>query len=45
MPDNFLKIKWVEADSFKRLDADLVSFLVTDMGMTDLQIDELFTGQ
>jgi hypothetical protein len=43
MDDCFLKVKWLNADFFKRLDVDLVAYLHS-LGMTDEQIDELFTA-
>lgn len=43
MPDCVLKIKWTEADTFKRTDVDLCDFLYS-LGMTDEEIDELFNN-
>lgn len=43
MDDCFLKVKWLNADFFKRLDVDLVAYFYS-LGMTDEQIDDLFTA-
>jgi hypothetical protein len=43
MDDCFLKVKWLNADFFKRLDIDLDAYLHS-LGMTDEQIDDLFTA-
>lgn len=41
MPDCLLKLKWTEAELFKRTDKDLESYL-KNLGMTDEEIDDLF---
>jgi hypothetical protein len=45
MPDDsVLKINWEYETVFKRLDSNLVDFCTQTLGMTDGQIDELFTA-
>ena len=44
LPDtNIVKIKWVDAHTFIRTDPDLESFCLNELGLTDEQIDQLFT--
>ena len=39
---DFMRIKWYDAQTFERLDPDLIAFCVQVLGLDDAGIDSLF---